>query len=171
MELRVLVNSQEAIQLHMQDKDFQWFAKLRILMRIVSCSTSEANSLAVAITSSKSQQITLTYSLLPLMLSHQKVSSLSYLRRKLKTFLRNSKTIMSRWRHPYKSWINVLFSWIPNSSNRDALEQHQLTLEEDLNCLKKRDNLRMHRQVKNKRSRIFRLKMRVSKRRSNNNKR
>ena len=75
MELQVLVNSQEAIQLHMQGKGSQLFAKLKILMRIVLFSTSEANSSVVAIILSKYQQITLTYSLLPSMSNHQRVSS------------------------------------------------------------------------------------------------
>ena len=168
MALQVLVNSREAIRLKPQDKVFQLFAKLRISTRTVLSSTNEANSLEVAITLLKSQQIILTCSSLPLMLSHQKVSSLNYQRRKPKTFWRNSKMTMSRWLPPYKSWISALYFLILNSSNKDVLERHQPISEAEKSYHKMISNSRMHRQVKNKRSRIFKLKMRVSKTRTSN---
>ena len=163
MELQVQVNSREAIPPKLQDKVFQSFAKLRTLTRIVLSSTSEANSLAVAITLLKYQLTILICSSLPSMLSHQKVFSLSFRKRKLKTFWRNSKMTMNRWLRPYRSWISALSFWILNSSNKDALERHQPILEADKNC-PTINNLRMHRRVRNKRSRIFKSRTMASKR-------
>ena len=171
MELQVLVNSQEAIPPHMLGKDFQWSAKLRILMTIVLFFTKEVNSSAVVIISLKSQQITPTYSLLLSMLNHQKVSSLNYQRRKLKTFWRNSRMTTNRWPLHYRLWISVLFFWILNSFNRDDLELHQQTLEVDLKWNKKKDSLRMHHRVRNKRSRTYKSKMKLSSKKPCSNKR
>ena len=163
MAQQVQVNSREAIRHKLLDKVFQLFAKLRILMKTVLSSTSEVNSLAVAIILLKFQQTILTCSSLLSMLSHQKVSLLSFQRRKPKTFWRNSKMTTSRWPPLYKSWISALSFWIPNSSNKDALERHLLISVADKNY-PTINNLRMHRRVRNKRSRIFKSKTRVSKR-------